>query len=186
MQQPLHIPLFHWSDLQEKDPGCFLPAGQDSAEWGTQSHIAHHTLEEPKQETFRIKKNFQIHQIRVTKVDWNTVPGVWISALCKAGISLIRLSCISGGMVMDRPWGYKSSDVSPSGSSHTWCCRPGKRSTLDSMEGQYLQKTRGCMVCNVKLLCVCVCLYLGPLVSCCMWQLRWRLSFTTFSTPGVV
>lgn len=97
-------------------------------------------------------RNFQQYlmtQVRVTKGDWDAVPGVWISALCRGGISLIRLSCISGGMVIDRPWGYKRSDVSPSGSSHTWCCRPGKRSTFDSMEGQYLQKTRNCLVCNV-------------------------------------
>lgn len=40
---------------------------------------------------------------------------------------------------MDNPWGYKRSDVTPSGSSHTWCSRPGKRSTRDSMEGQYLR-----------------------------------------------
>lgn len=79
---------------------------------------------------------------RVLKQDLKGVPGVWISALCMAGISLMRRSCISGGMVMERPWGYKRLDSNPSGSSHTWCCRPGKRSTRDSMEGQYLEKMR--------------------------------------------
>lgn len=32
-----------------------------------------------------------------------SLPGVRISALCMAGISLMRRSCTSGGMVMDRP-----------------------------------------------------------------------------------
>lgn len=78
--------------------------------------------------------------MQTIKRDSGCVPGVWISAPCMAGISLMRRSCISGGMVMDRPWGYKRSDANPSGSSHTWCFRPGKRSTRDSMEGQYLEE----------------------------------------------
>lgn len=127
---------------------------------------------------------------RVIKQDIKGVPGVWISALCMAGISLMRRSCISGGMVMERPWGYKRSDSNPSGSSHTWCCRPGKRSTRDSMEGQYLEKMRIFFEFQKTLGTIpgikCVCVYLGPLVSCFIWQLRWRLSLTTLSTPGVV
>lgn len=160
-QQPLHILLFHWSDQPEKAPGCFSPAGQGWAEWDTQSHTAHHNLKEKK--TFYCQKPLIC---RVIKQDLNGVPGVWISALCMAGISLMRRSCISGGMVMERPWGYKRSDSNPSGSSHTWCCRPGKRSTRDSMEGQYLEKMRifwgfrrhwvQYLVSEVSL-CVCVC-----------------------------
>ena len=69
------------------------------------------------------------------------LPGVCISARCRGGISLRRRSCRSGGIVMDRPWGFRRSEVKPSGSSHTWCCRPGNRSTRDSMDGQYLRQT---------------------------------------------
>lgn len=73
----------------------------------------------------------------------------------------MRRSCSSGGMVMDRPWGYKRSAVRPSGSSQTWCCRPGKRSTRDSMEGQYLEKMRTVQfqgtLGTILLVLVCVC-----------------------------
>lgn len=70
-----------------------------------------------------------------------TVPGVSIWAFCRPGISLMRQSCVSGGIVMDKPWGYMRSEVQPSGSSHTWCRLPGNRNTFDSMDGQYLQDT---------------------------------------------
>ncbi|PWA16700.1 hypothetical protein CCH79_00017494, partial [Gambusia affinis] len=64
--------------------------------------------------------NSSTHQVINEDADVFYIPGVWISTLCKGGISLMRRSCTSGGMVMDRPCGYKRSEVNPSGSSHTW------------------------------------------------------------------
>lgn len=48
-------------------------------------------------------------------------------------------SWISEGRVRDIPCGYVTSESRPSGSSQIWCPRFGKRRTLDSREGQYLE-----------------------------------------------
>lgn len=52
----------------------------------------------------------------------------------------------SGSRELDKPLGYRTCESRPSGSSHTWCVRPGKRLNLVSREGQYLQRR----TCDLK------------------------------------